>query len=250
MQLEAAKVLITGANGGIGQQFIQALLAAGVSKIYAAARKLEALEPIVSLDPTRIVPIGLDVTMPKGVEQTAVQCSDVTLLINNAGVSKDVGLIAADSTEGARLEMETNYFGMLNMCRAFAPILKSNGGGTILNMLSLVSKVNLPFMGSYCASKAACLSLTQGIRAELADQGTLVVGVMPGTVDTPFAVHYPPPKVPPEEVVRVALRAVEDGVEDVYPGEQATYMVDMLLRDPKAVERQVAGLLPELYPFA
>lgn len=249
MQLEAAKVLITGANGGIGQQFIQALLTAGVSKIYAAARRLESLEPIVALDPTRIVPIGLDVTVPGAVEQAAVQCSDVTLLINNAGVSKDVGLIAADNTEGARLEMETNYFGMLNMCRAFAPILKSNGGGTILNMLSLVSKVNLPFMGSYCASKAACLSLTQGIRAELAAQGTLVVGVMPGTVDTPFAVHYPPPKVAPEEVVRAALQAVEDGVEDVYPGEQATYMVGMLQSDPKAVEQQVAGLLPELYPF-
>lgn len=249
MQLEGATVLITGANGGIGQQFIQALLAAGVAKIYAAARRLEALDIVVALDRERVVPIALDVTQPEAVAATAAQCLDVTLLINNAGVSRDVGLIAADSLTAARLEMETNYFGMLSMCRAFAPVLGANGGGTILNMLSLVSKVNLPFMGSYCASKAACLSLTQGIRAELRAQGTLVVGVMPGTVDTPFAVHYPPPKVAPEEVVKQAIAAVESETEDVYPGEQAAYMVGQLQVDPKAVEQQVASLLPALYPF-
>ncbi|NJK72731.1 MAG: SDR family oxidoreductase [Synechococcaceae cyanobacterium SM2_3_60] len=249
MQLEGATVFITGANGGIGQQFIQALLAAGVAKLYAAARRLEALAEVTALDPERVIPIALDVTQPEAVATAAEQCSDVTLLINNAGVSRDVGLIAADSLTAARLEMETNYFGMLSMCRAFAPILRANGGGAILNMLSLVSKVNLPFMGSYCASKAACLSLTQGVRAELRAQGTLVVGVMPGTVDTPFAVHYPPPKVAPEEVVRQALAAVESETEDVYPGDQATDMVTQLQIEPKAVEQQVASLLPALYPF-
>ncbi len=249
MQLKGAIVLITGANGGIGQQFIRALLAAGVGKIYAAARRLETLTESVAHDPDRIVAVALDVTQPEAVAAVALRCADVTLLINNAGVSRDVGLIAAESLEAARAEMETNYFGMLSLCRAFAPVLGTNGGGAILNMLSLVSKVNLPFMGSYCASKAACLSLTQGIRAELRQQGTLVIGVMPGTVDTPFAVHYPPPKVAPEEVVKQALAAVEAETEDVYPGEQAAYMVAQHQVDPKAVEQQVASLLPALYPF-
>lgn len=249
MKLEGAVVLITGANGGIGKEFIKGLQKAGVAKIYACARKVETLAELQASDPNRIIPTKVDVTNLDEVNQAAKNCSDVTLLINNAGVSRDTGLIAAPDMEGARLEMETNYFGTLAMCRAFAPVLKANGGGAILNLVSLVAKLNLPFMGSYCASKAAELSLTQGVRAELAAQGTLVVAAMPGTVDTKFAAHYPPPKVSPDEVVRAALQAVVDEVEDVYPGEQATYMSTELLKDPKGVEKQVAGLLPELYPF-
>ena len=248
MKLENAVAILTGANGGIGKEFIQALQTVGVAKIYACARKIETLSELKASD-ERIVPIELDVTNQQQVEQAAKTCSDVNLLINNAGVSRDMGLIAAPDIEGARLEMETNYFGTLSMCRAFAPVLKANGGGSIVNVLSMVGKVNLPFMGSYCASKAAEISLNQGVRAELGAQGTLVIGVMPATVDTEFAKNYPPPKVSPGEVVRQTLQAVVDGVEDVYPGEQATYLAAELLKDPKAVEKQVAGLLPELYPF-
>jgi NAD(P)-dependent dehydrogenase (short-subunit alcohol dehydrogenase family) len=154
------------------------------------------------------------------------------------------GLIASKDLSAARTEIEINYLGTLAMCRAFASILKMNGGGAIVNMLTILAKVNLPANGCYCAAKAATFSMTQGVRAELANQGTLVVGVMPGTVDTEMGKDYPPPKVAPAEVVREALQAVVDGVEDVYPGEQAKQLATQLLSDPKAVEKAFAQMLP------
>lgn len=247
MKLEGAVALVTGANGGIGKEFIKGLQAAGIGKIYACARKIETLDEIVKSDPDRIVPVKLDVTDTAQIKEAAAQCSDVTLLINNAGITRDTSVLGTPNLDNARAEMETNYFGTMGMCQAFAPVLGANGGGCMINVVSLLGKISLPFMGTYCASKAAELSLTQCVRAEVAAQGTLVVCVMPGTVDTPFAQYYPPPKVSPEEVVRVALQAVEEGTEDVYPGEQATYLSGELLKDPKAIEKQLAGMLPEMY---
>ncbi len=244
MKISGAIALITGANGGIASHFIEQLLNLGVAKIYVCARSVAKLNPLLELDRDRIIPVELDVTNPQSVLTAASQCQDVTLLINNAGNSLNQGLIAASDIDSARNEMEVNYFGMLSMCRAFAPILKQNGGGTIVNILSLLGKVNLPFSGSYSASKAAAISMTQGVRAELAGQNTLVVAVMPGTVDTEFAKEWPNPKVAPAEVASSALQAVIDGVEDVYPGEQAAQVSAQLLTDPKGVEKYMAGFLP------
>lgn len=249
MKLENATVFITGANGGIGQELIKSLQSSGVAKIYAGARKVETLADMKAEDPERIVPIEIDITNPSQVSTVSAQCQDTTLLINNAGISREASVIAAPDLEDARLEMETNYFGTMAMCRAFAPVLKVNGGGAILNILSLVSRITVPFIGTYCASKAAELSLTQCVRAELESQGTLVVASMPSTVDTPFTKNYPSPKISPEEVAQVSLNAVIDDIEDVYPGEQAFEISTQLLKDPKGVEKYVAGLLPELYPF-
>ncbi|MDZ7958783.1 MAG: SDR family oxidoreductase [Aulosira sp. DedQUE10] len=247
MKLEGSVVLITGANGGIGKEFIQGLLAAGVAKIYAAARRPETLDDLKAANPGKIIPVKVDVTNLAQVNEAAAQYQDVNVLINNAGITRDQGVISASDIDGARQEMETNYFGTMAMCRAFAPVLKANGGGAIANLVSLLGKINLPFMGTYCASKAAELSLTQCVRAELAGQGTLVIAVLPGTVDTDFAKYYPPPKVAPAEVVRVALEAVINEVEDVYPGEQATYLAAELLKDPKGLEKQLAGMLPAMF---
>ncbi|MBD2211683.1 SDR family oxidoreductase [Calothrix sp. FACHB-156] len=244
MKLEGSVVLITGASGGIGKEFIQGLLGAGVGKIYAAARRVEALESLKVANPDKIVPIKLDITNLAQVNEAAAQYQDVNVLINNAGMSNDQGVIAAPDMNGARQEIETNYFGTMAMCRAFAPVLKANGGGVIVNLVSFLGKINLPFLGTYSASKAAELSLTQCVRAELAAQGTLVVAVMPGSVDTEFAKYYPPPKVAPAEVVRVAIDAVINEVEDVYPGDQATYLATELLKDPKGIEKYLAGMLP------
>lgn len=244
MKLEGAVALVTGANGGIGKHYVEALQTAGAAKIYAGARNPESLAEMVSTDLERIVPIELDITDENSVNQAAAHCQDVTLLINNAGVGFNKGLIAAPHLSSARAEMEVNYFGTLAMCRAFAPILKNNGGGAIVNMLSMLARVHIPFNGGYSASKAAALSMTQGVRAELAAQGTLVVAVMPGTVDTGMSKDYPPPKVAPEEVAKAALQAVVDGIEEVYPGEQATSMAAQLLSDPKAVEKYMATMLP------
>jgi len=244
MQVKDAVVLVTGANGGIGSHFVQELLNSQAAKIYVCARSAAKLSKLIELDPMRIFPIELDVTDLQSVESAAQGCQDITILINNAGNSLNQGLIAAESLEAARAEMEVNYFGMLSMCRAFAPILKQQGGGAIINILSLLGRINFPFSGSYSASKAAAISMTQGVRAELAGQGTLVVAVMPGTVDTELAKDWPNPKVAPSEVAKMALQAVIDSEEDVYPGEQAQQVSAQLLSAPKAVEKYMAGFLP------
>ncbi|MBD0269375.1 MAG: SDR family oxidoreductase [Cyanobacteria bacterium Co-bin8] len=244
MQVEGAIALVTGANGGLGRYYVEGLRSLGAAKIYAAARKLDALTDLVNLDPDRIVPVQLDIVDEAAVEQAALRYQDVNLLVNNAGVGLNQGLIAAADLSAARAEMEVNYFGTLIMCRAFAPILQQNGGGAIVNMLSMVARVNLPFNGSYGASKAAVLALTQAVRAELAAQQTLVVGVLPATIDIGMGKGFPDPKVSPEEVVRDALQAVIDEIEEVYPGEQAKQLNAQFLQDPKAVEKMVASFLP------
>ncbi len=241
MQIQDTVAFVTGANGGIGTIFVEQLLALGASKVYAAARSIHKLTPVVALDPERVCPIELDIVKPAAIQAAAAQCSDVKLLVNNAGTSLNQGFISAPDEDAARQEMELNYFGLLSMCRGFAPVL---AGGAMVNMLSLLGKVNLPFSGSYSASKAAALSLTQGVRAELAAQGTLVVAVMPGTVNTELAKDWPDPKVEPTEVVRCALEAVNQGQEDVYPGAQATQIAAQLCTDPKGVERYLGQFLP------
>jgi NAD(P)-dependent dehydrogenase (short-subunit alcohol dehydrogenase family) len=244
VEIKNSVALVTGANGGIGAHFVDRLLHLGSAKIYVCARSIAKLNDLVALAPQRIVPIELDVTNPQSVTAAAAQCTDVTLLINNAGISLNQGTISAPDLDTAKAEMDVNYFGMAAMCRAFAPILKHQGGGTIVNMLSLLGKVNLPFSGSYSASKAAAISMTQSVRAELTAQNTLVVGVMPGTVDTELAKDWPNPKVSPVEVVKAALQAVIDSQEDVYPGEQASQVIVQLSTNPKGVEKYMASFLP------
>jgi NAD(P)-dependent dehydrogenase (short-subunit alcohol dehydrogenase family) len=244
MQIEGAIALVTGANGGIGKYYVEALLGAGVAQVYAGARNLSSLNHLVAIDSQRVIPISLDITNEQSVIAAAEACKQVNLLINNAGIGLLKGFISAPDLSSARAEMEVNYFGTLAMCRAFAPVLKANGGGAIVNMLSILGKVNFPMNASYSASKAAGILMTQGVRAELAAQKTLVVGVMPGTVDTEGSKNFPPPKVSPEAVAQEALQAVIDEIEDVYPGEQAKEMQAQLLKDPKALEKMMATMLP------
>ncbi|MBD2104298.1 SDR family oxidoreductase [Leptolyngbya sp. FACHB-261] len=245
MKLENSVALVTGANGGLGKAYVEALLAVGAERIYAAARKPESLSRIVALDPERVVPIQLDITDARSIQNVVASYQDVTLLINNAGVALNYGgFITHPDLESARAEMEVNYFGTLMMVQAFAPVLKQNGGGAIANVLSILAQATAPVIGTYSASKAAALALTKGIRAELAAQGTFVVAVMPGTIDTEMSKDYAGHKVSPMEVAQATLQAIVNEIEDVYPGEQATATAAQLLSDPKAVERQMAVLLP------
>ncbi len=237
MDIKGSIALVSGANRGIGEAFVAELLERGVEKIYAAAR-----DPSSLTASDKVVPIKLDVTKPDEVAAAAAQCGDVTLLINNAGMNFNAPLFAEDAMSNARAEIEVNYLGTLSMIRAFAPVLKANGGGCIVNMLSIIGRVNLPALGSYAASKAAEYSMTQGVRAQLAAQGTLVVGVMPGTVDTRMT---PGGETKPPVVAKDALDAVEAGQEDVYPGEMAQGVSQGLAADAKAVEKQFAAFLPE-----
>ncbi|WP_282605122.1 SDR family oxidoreductase [Pelagibius sp. Alg239-R121] len=243
-RIDGKAALVTGANRGIGRAFVEELLAAGAVKVYAGARNPDSLADLIEKSDGRVVPVALDVTKADTIKAAATAHQDVAILVNNAGVAAFEGLISADNTDPARNEMEINYFGVLNMTRAFAPILAQNDGGAIVNMSSIAGQVNFPMIGSYSASKAAVHSLTQGVRAELAAQGTLVVGVYPGPVDTDMAANLPMDKASPNTVVQIILAAIESGDEDVYPDSAAKEMHTGLLGDPKAVEKQVGEMLP------
>ena len=231
MKISGSVALVTGANRGLGHAFARALIERGARTVYAGAR-----DPATITDPD-LVPVKLDITDAADVAATAALCGDVTLLANNAGVSYGSPLLAAPAPDGARAEIETNYFGTLAMCRAFAPVLGANGGGALVNMLSVLSFISFPQIGSYSASKAAAWSLTNGVRLELAAQGTLVVGVHAGFIDTDMAARIDEPKISPIEVARQAFDAVEAG--------QLEVLADGLSRDVKAA---LSAELEVLYP--
>lgn len=226
--------LVTGANRGIGAALVGALLDAGVPRVYAAMRT-----PQPARD-ERVTTVALDITDQAHVTRLAAELPDVNLLINNAGVSSGAALIGGDPA-GAELEMRVNYYGMLAMSRAFAPVLANNGGGALVNMLSILARVNLPHVASYAASKAAAWSLTQALRGLLAPQGTLVIGVFPAFVDTDMARRVPFPKLAPKDLAASVIDALHAGTEDVYPGDAARIAND-LQRDPKSVERAFARM--------
>ena len=241
MQIEGAVAFVSGANGGIGQALVRALLEGGAAKIYAAARNPAVLDDLVRGSDGKVVPVTLDVTRDADVTAAAEAAPDTSLLINNAGFNSNTRMLAEPSLDNAEREMAVNYFGTLRMIRAFAPILKANGGGAMVNMLSILARVNLPIMATLCASKAATLSLTQAARAELAGQRTTVIGVMPGAVDTRMTAMLDIPKMAPADVAAAILTAVESGEEDIYPGDMAQGVSAGLAADPKAVEKEFAG---------
>jgi NAD(P)-dependent dehydrogenase (short-subunit alcohol dehydrogenase family) len=233
--IKGSVVLITGASGAIAQALISALIARGAAKIYAAARDVSALAASPQL-----VPIKMDVTSDDDVGKAAAVATDVTLLINNAGVNHNTSFMTAPDIAMAREEIEANYLAPLRVTRAFAPALTANRGA-VLNLLTILARVNLPFMGSYCASKAAGLSLTQGLRGELVPRGVRVAAALPGAVDTRMTAGLPIPKMTPADAAREILDGFEAGEEEIYVGEMARGIAQGLARDPKAVERQLAS---------
>ena len=233
--IKGSVVLITGATGAIAQALITALEARGAAKIYAAARDISGLTASA-----RLVPIKMDVTSDDDVVKAAGLAADVTLLINNAGVNHNTAFMLAPDLAIAREEIEINYLAPLRLTRAFAPALIQNRGA-VLNVLTILARVNLPLMGSYCASKAAGLSLAQGLRGELAPKGVRVVAAMPGAVDTRMTAGLPIPKMAPAEAAAEILDGFEAGEEDIYVGEMARGLAQGLAHDPKAVERQLAS---------
>ena len=229
MKIHGSVALVTGANRGLGRVYARELVKRGAAKVYGAAR-----DP-AGVSEAGVTPLALDVTDAERVAQVATQCADVSLLVNNAGVMKASTFINAPNLDAARLEMETNYFGTLSMCRAFAPVLAANGGGAIVNMLSITSFYTNPFNASYGASKAAAWSLTNGVRLELHHQGTLVVAVHAGFIDTDMAALVNAPKDSPESVAKQVFDAVEAGQVEVLADERTRTVKAQLSRDHELI---------------
>lgn len=209
MQIADAVVLVTGANRGIGREFAREALARGARRVYAAAR-----DP-AGVDLPGVVPLALDVTDPDAVARAARECGDVAVLINNAGVATFGGFLEDDAVEAARAQLEVNFFGMLRMAGAFAPVLAANGGGAMLNVLSIASWINRPLLGTYGATKSAAWALTNGLRHELRGQGTQVSALHMGFVDTDLTRGIEMPKSSPEVIVREALDGLEQGLPEI-----------------------------------
>jgi len=209
MQLANAVVLITGANRGIGLAFAREALARGARRVYAAAR-----DP-ASVDLPGVLPIRLDVTDPEDVARAARECKDVTLLVNNAGIAATGGFLLDAGLESTRRQLETNFFGPLRMAQAFAPVLAANGGGAVLNVLSIASWINRPLLGVYGATKSAAWALTNGLRHELRGQGTQVTALHMGFVDTDLTRGMDVPKSSPQQIARAAFDGLEAGADEV-----------------------------------
>jgi NAD(P)-dependent dehydrogenase (short-subunit alcohol dehydrogenase family) len=229
VRIDGSVALVTGTDRGLGRVFARELISRGAAKVYGAARN-----PAAVTEPG-VLPIALDITDPERVASVAHECADVTLLVNNAGVMKASPFIGAPSLDAARLEMEVNYFGTLSMCQAFAPVLASGGGGAIVNMLSVTRFFTSPLDPSYSASKAAELSLTNGIRMELSRQGTLVVAVHAGFIDTDMAAGIDAPKITPESVAQQTFDAVEAGEIEVLADERSRSIKASLSRDQELI---------------
>jgi NAD(P)-dependent dehydrogenase (short-subunit alcohol dehydrogenase family) len=213
MKIANSTVIVTGANRGIGLAFTRELLARRARKVYAGAR-----DPSTIKQPG-VEAIRLDVTKPEQVAAAAALAGDVTLVINNAGVGHPGGFLAADSEEVARHQLETNFFGMLRMSKAFAPVLAANGGGALINVLSIVSWVNSGALAAYAASKSAAWSLTNSLRHELSAQKTQVLALHMGFVDTDLVRAIDVPKTSPEDIVKRTLDGLEAGLDEVLADE-------------------------------
>lgn len=213
MKIENAVALVTGANRGIGLAFARELLARGARMVYAAARDPAA----VTLPGVQA--LRLDVNKPDEVAAATALASDVTLVINNAGIAQPGGFLDTDSEDIARRLFETNFFAMLRMCKSFAPTLGRNGGGALLNVLSVASWVNGGELAAYSASKSAAWSLTNALRSELAAQKTQVLALHMAYVDTDLTRGFDVPKSSPLEIVRRALDGLESGLHEVLADE-------------------------------
>ena len=209
-QLAGRTVLITGANGGLGEQFVKQALERGAARVYAAARRPKPWND------DRVQTVTLDITKAEDIARTVAIASDVDLLINNAGIAPGGDFISGSSEE-LRHIFETNFFGTLAVANAFAPVLAANGGGTLLNILSSAAWISVPT--AYGASKAAMWSATNALRVILKAQGTQVVGLLVGMIDTPMSARWDIPKVSAASVVDIAYTGVVNGAVEILADE-------------------------------
>ena len=241
MNIQNSVALVTGANRGIGRELVIALANAGAAKVYAAARDPDTVADLVAMDPARIVAIRLDITSADQVATLISAAPDVTLLINNAGVL-DFGTALDAPIEAVERNLAVNLYGPLRTTRTLAPLIAANGGGAVVNLLSVVALASMPGLAAYNLSKAAQHSLTQSFRASLRDLGIVVHGVYPGPVDTDMAAGIPFDKTAPADVAKAILEGVQAGREDIFPDAMSAQIEGIWFKDPKGLEQQFAAM--------
>jgi NAD(P)-dependent dehydrogenase (short-subunit alcohol dehydrogenase family) len=245
IQIKDSIAFVTGANRGIGKSIVEELVKKGARKVYAAARNTATLKDLVASSKGKVVAVPLDVTNDNQIRAAAEMAPNTQILINNAGIANYTAIIAAPDLRSSRQEMEVNFFGLMNMTRTFAPILKQNGGGVLVNISSVGGLIGIPGFGTYCATKAAVHSLTQSVRGELKAQGTLVICVYPGPVDTDMTAVIDFEKETPQNVAREILKGIETGAEEVYPDKVSKDFATKLKMDAKGLEKEWSTMLPQ-----
>lgn len=238
MKIRGKIVFITGANRGIGKALVEVALTHGVKKIYAAARNANDLP---NFSDSRVVPVTLDITDRVQVKKAAENATDVEVLINNAGSLSHASVLSGP-VEMLMRDMEVNYFGTLNVTRAFAPIIAQNGGGAIASISSVVALGARASVGGYSASKAALSSAIQASRAELKSQNISVHGIFPGPIDTEMARAVTQTKTSAAVTAEKIIQGIEHGVEDIYPDPRSAQLGELWAKNPKEVERIFAAL--------
>lgn len=237
MNIEGRTVLVTGASRGLGRMLALTFAEAGARQVFAGARNESDMAQLAA---DRLTPIKLDVTNDDDVN-AAKQLGAIDILINNAGVASYGNPVTMNFDDAVR-EMEVNYFGALRMTRALAPQMVERGSGEIVNVATAFAKINLPLVGTYCASKAALLSLGQALRAYLKDKGVHVMTVMPTTIDTDMAKGADVPKMTAEFVAGEILRHIREESIDPPIGEEAEKVLEGLKRDPLALEKMLSDI--------
>jgi len=235
MKVQGSSAFVTGANRGLGQALVQALLERGAARVYAGARHIHKIPVFDGGDGGRVVPVPFDLTMPESILAASARAADVDLLINNASTAAFGGPLEVDRASIAQ-EMHVNYLGTYDTIRAFLPALRSNRGA-IVNVLSLLALSSTPPMAGYSSSKAALHSMTQALRPVLAADGIAVHGVYPAGIDTDMLAGLDVPKAAPSVVADGILDGLEQGEEDIFPDPVSRSMADIWWSDPKAFER-------------
>lgn len=236
MEIKDSVVLVTGGNRGIGEAFVRAFLSAGAAKVYCGARDPANAAHLVAEGAGRVEAVALDVTDAASIAAAAARCNDVSILVNNAGQFSNLTLMRAPDLSAARQEMEVNYFGPLAMSRAFAPVLAKHKESAIVGVLSSAGIVALPNMGGYSPSKFAARAMCTALRAELAPQGTHVIALIVGSVDTRMAAHVEGLKEPPSAIAAAGLRAIKRNQDEVDTDFMAIDVRAQNARDPKGLE--------------
>ena len=237
MDIKDKRVLITGASRGLGLALVNAFDAAGAREVFAGARNLDDIARITT---EVITPIKLDVTNQADVEAVK-ELGPIDILVNNAGVAGYGNPLTMDLEVAVR-EMNVNYFGALRMTRAVAPAMMENGAGIIVNIATAFAKINLPLVGTYCASKSALLSLGQALRAYLGNSGVHVMTVMPTTIDTDMAKGANVPKMTTDFVAAEILRHIREESIDPPIGEEAEGVLRSLHDDAIALEKMLSQI--------